>query len=145
MADKTFDEMSIYDIYETDMAKEVEGFWHPVNKKISIKLARAGGANTAYAKAMEKKTRPHRKTGGALEGERVDIELATDLMKEAFAETIILDWKGITTKDGKKVAYSSAAAVKLLKDLPDLFAELRDAAGSAANFRLDEIKDDVGN
>lgn len=140
-----FDDMSIWDLYETDMAKEVEGFWHPVNKKISIKMARAGGANLAFSKVMEEKTRPHRKRGGAFEGDNVDVELATDLMKEAFAETIILDWKGITTKEGKKVAYSPAAARKLLKDLPDLYNELREAAGSAANFRLDEIKADVGN
>lgn len=139
------DDMSIYALYETDMTKEVEGFWHPVNKKISIKMARAGGANLAFSKAMELKTRPHRKRGGAFEGDEVDVELANELMKEAFAETIILDWKGITTKDGKRVAYSPAAATKLLKDLPDLFIELRDAAGSAANFRLEDIKADVGN
>lgn len=141
----THDEMSIYDLFETDMEKEVEGFWHPVNKNISIKMARAGGANMAYSKVMELKTRPHRKRGGAFEGENVDVALANELMQEAFAETIILDWKGITTKEGKKVPYSPAAAVRLLKDLPDLFIELRDAAGSAANFRLEEVKDDVGN
>ncbi len=141
----THDEMSVYALYETDMTREVEGFWHPVNKKISIKMARAGGANLAFSAAMELKTRPHRKRGGAFEGENVDVELANELTKEAFAETIIMDWKGITNKDGKKVAYSPAAAIKLLKDLPDLFIELREAAGSAANFRLGEIKNDVGN
>ena len=139
------EELSIYEMYETDMAKEVEGFWYPVSKRISVKLARAGGANLAFSKAMEEKTRPHRKRGGAFEGENVDVELATELMKQAFAETIILDWKGITNKAGKTVAYSPAAANKLLIDLPDLYVELRDAAGAAANYRLEEIKDDVGN
>ena len=139
------EELSIYEMYETDMAKEVEGFWYPVNKKISIKMARAGGANLEFSKAMEASTRPHRKRGGAFEGDNVDIELATELMRDAFAETIILDWKGITTKDGKKVACSPAAAKKLLTDLPDLYLELRDAAGAASNFRMDEIKDDAGN
>ena len=139
------EELSIYEMYETDQAKEVEGFWHPVNKKISVKLARAGGANLTFSKAMELKTRPHRKRGGAFEGENVDMELATELMIESFAETIILDWKGITNKEDKKVAYSPAAAKKLLTDLPDLYIELRDAAGSAANYRIEEIKDDVGN
>ncbi len=136
---------SIYDLYETDMQKETEGFWHPVNKKISFLLARAGGANLNFSKAMEKKTRPHRGRGGAFEGDEVDVELATELMQEAFAETVILDWSGITDRKGKKVAYSSAAASKLLKDLPDLFTELRDAAGKAANFRIEEIQADVGN
>jgi hypothetical protein len=139
------DELSIWDLYETDLAKEVEGFWHKVNKKISIKMARAGGANLAFSKAMEEKTREHRKRGGALEGDKVDVELVTEIMKEAFAETIILDWKGITDRDGKKVAYSVAAAKKMLDALPDLYAELRDAAGAAANFRIEGIKEDVGN
>jgi hypothetical protein len=139
------DEKSIYDLYETDMSKEVDGFWYPVNKSISIKMARAGGANMAFTKAMEQKTRSHRKRGGAFEGDNVDVELANELMREAFAETIILDWKGVTNKEGKKIAYSPAAAVKLLTDLPDLFIDLREAAGSAANFRAEGIKEDVGN
>lgn len=139
------DELSIYELYETDLTKEVEGFWHPVTKKISVKMARAGGANLAFNKAMELKTREHRKRGGSLEGDKVDVELVTEILKEAFAETIILDWKGITTKDGKKVAFSVAAAKKLIKDLPDLYSELRDAAGLASNYRFEGIKDDVGN
>ncbi len=139
------DELSIYELYETDLAKEVEGFWHKVNKNISVKMARAGGANLAFTKAMELKTRDHRKRGGALEGDEMDIELVTEIMKEAFVETIILDWKGITNKEGKTVKFSAGAAKKLIADLPELYAELRDAAGSVANFRIEEIKNDVGN
>lgn len=146
MADqKKFDDMSIWDMYETDLAKETEGFWYNVNKRISVKMARAGGANLSFTKAMEEKTREHRKRGGALEGDNMDIELVTEIMKETFAEIIILDWKGITTKDGKKIAFSVAAAKRLIADLPDLYAELRDAAGAAANFRVEEIRADVGN
>ncbi len=139
------EELSIYEMYETDLTKEVEGFWYPVNKKISVLMARAGGANLKFSEEMELKTRPHRKRGGAFDGDNVDVELATELMRETFAETIILDWKGITDKTGKKVAYSPAAAKKLLKDLNDLYLELRDAAGAASNYRIEEIQDDVGN
>ena len=145
MATKKFDEMSIWDLYETDAAMETEGFWHKVNKKIKVKLARAGGANLSFTKAMEEKTREHRTRGGAFEGNRVDVELATDLMKQAFAETIILDWKGFTKKDGKPLAYSAKTAYDLMVSLPDLFNELRDAAGEAANYRIEDIQDDVGN
>jgi len=143
---KKFDEMSIWELYETDLDKEVEGFWHQVNKKISVKLARAGGANLAFSKAMEEKTRPHRKRGGAFEGENVDVDLATDIMKQAFAETIILDWKGFTKKaDGKPLAYNAKVAYEMMVALPDLYVELRDAAGAAANYRIEDIKADVGN
>lgn len=142
---KKFDDMSVWDIYETDLSKETEGFWHKVNKKISIKLARAGGANMAFTKAMEEKTREHRKRGGAFEGDKVDVELGIDLMKQSFAETIILDWKGLTNKAGKTVAFSAKAAYEMMVALPDLFNELRDVAGEAANYRIEDIKDDVGN
>jgi len=145
MATKKFDDMSIWDLYETDLDREVEGFWHKVNKKIKVKLARAGGANLSFTKAMEEKTREHRKRGGAFEGESVDVELATDLMKQAFAETIILDWTGFTKKDGKPLGYSAKAAYDMLVALPDLFNELRDAASAAANFRIEDIREDVGN
>ncbi len=145
MATKKFDDMSVWDIYETNMDLEVEGFWHAVNKKISVKLARAGGSNLAFTKAMEEKTRDHRKRGGAFEGNKVDVEIATDLMKQAFAETIILDWKGFTKKDGKPLTYSAKVAYDLMVALPDLFNELRDAAGEAANYRIEDIQDDVGN
>lgn len=138
-------EMSLYEMYETDAALEKDGFWHPVNKKIKFLLARAGGTNLNFSKAMEQKTRAHRGRGGAFEDDKVDVELATDLMQEAFAETVILGWEGVTDKKGKKVAYSPATAVKLMKDLPDLFVELRDAAGKAANFRVEQIEEDVGN
>jgi hypothetical protein len=136
---------SIYDLYETDNALETQGFWHPINKNISFLLARAGGSNMGFSKAMEKKTRSHRGRGGAFEDDNVDIELATTFMQEAFAETVILDWKGVTDKKGKKVPYSPGAAIKLMKDLPDLFVVLRDAASKAANFRAEEVKDDMGN
>jgi len=139
------DEMSLYDLYETDLVKEVEGFWHKVTKAISIKMARAGGANLAFTKAMEEKTREHRKRGGALEGDKVDVELVTEILKEAFVETIILDWKGVKDKSGKKVAFSVAAAKTLVADLPDLYSELRDAAGLASNYRFEGIQADVGN
>lgn len=142
---KKFDEMSIWDMYETDLSKETEGFWHKVNKTISVKLARAGGANLSFTKAMEEKTREHRKRGGAFEGQKVDVELATDLMKQAFAETIIMDWKGFTKKDGNPLAYSAKVAYDLMVSLPDLFVELRDAAGEAANYRIEDIQADVGN
>ena len=143
---KKFDEMSIWDMYETDLTRETEGFWYKVNKKISVKLARAGGANLSFTTAMEALTREHRKRGGALEGEKVDVELVTDIMRQAFADTIILDWKGFTDKrTGKAVAYTPKVAYEMMVSLPDLFIELRDAAGAAANYRIEDIQDDVGN
>ena len=133
---------NIYEMYETNAELEAEGFWHYVNPKIAFKLARSGGANTAFQKAVEKKTRPHRR---AIQNDEMDTELANELMREAFAETIVLGWKGVKGKDNKEIKWSVAQARKMLKELPDLFAELRDAAGQASNFRQTEMDDDLGN
>ncbi|KKN85642.1 hypothetical protein LCGC14_0277710, partial [marine sediment metagenome] len=42
-------------------------------------------------------------------------------------------------------ANSAKAAYDLMVSLPDLFNELRDAAGEAANYRIEDIQADVGN
>jgi len=135
---------TLYDLYATDKALETEGFWHNVTDKIRFRLARAGGSNMKFAKVLEKKTRPHRRASDP-NMEDMDIELANNLLVEAFAETVVLGWEGVTDSKGKKVPYSINACVKILRDLPDLFTELREAAARQANFRVSEIKDDAEN
>lgn len=133
---------SIYDLFETDEDKETEGFVHRITDKISFTLARAGGANKRFQKVMEAKTRPYRRQ---IQDDSMDVDLANELMRETFAETVILGWEGITDKDGKPIKFSPANALKLLNQMPDLFDELRDAASKQANFRAEQIADDVGN
>lgn len=133
---------SIYEMFATDLKIEVEGFTHRITDKISFQLARAGGANAKFSKAMEIKTRPYRRQ---ITEDTMDITLANKLLIEAFAETVVLGWEGITDSDGKEIEFSVKAAVQLFTDLPDLFNELREAAAKQSNFRASEVQDDVGN
>lgn len=133
---------SIYEMFATDLKIETEGFTHHISDKISFLLARAGGANAKFAKAMEIKTRPYRRQ---IQEDTMDLALANKLLIEAFAETVILGWEGITTPSGKKIPFSVEAAIALLIALPDLFNELREAAARQSNFRAAEVEEDVGN
>ncbi len=133
---------NVYEMFATDLKVEVEGFTHRITDKISFTLARAGGANTKFSKAMEVKTRPYRRQ---IQEDTMDISLANKLLIEAFAETVVLGWEGITTADGKEVEFTPEAAIQLFTDLPDLFNELREAAAKQANFRAAEVQADVGN
>lgn len=133
---------NIYDMFATDLKIETDGFIHRVTDKISFTLARAGGANAKFSKAMEVKTRPYRRQ---IQEDTMDITLANKLLIEAFAETVVLGWEGITTVNGKEVKFTPEAAIKLFTDLPDLFNELREAAAKQSNFRAAEVKEDVGN
>ena len=134
---------SIYEMFATDLKAETDGFVHRVSDKISFTLARAGGANARFSKAMEVKTRPYRRQ---IAEDTMDIALANTLLIEAFAETVVLGWEGITDKEtGEEIPCTPEAAVKLLTALPDLFNELREAAAKQSNFRVAEVLEDVGN
>jgi hypothetical protein len=95
-----------------------------------------------FSKVLEAKTRPYRRL---IQEDKLDGELATKLLIETFAETVILGWEGVKDKRGKNVPHTTENAVKLLVDLPDLFSELREAASKQSNFRTAEIADDAGN
>lgn len=133
---------SIHELFATDEKTETEGFVHFVTDEISFTLARAGGSNTRFVKAMEQKTRPYRRQ---IQDDTMDTALANKLLIEAFAEAVVLGWKGITTPDGQEVKFTPENAVTLFNQLPDLFNELRESAGNQANYRLGEVKDDAGN
>lgn len=132
----------IYELYATDQDLEKTGFWFDITDQAKILLARAGGANVKFAKAIEVKTRPHRRQ---IEEDKMDLDLANKLMIEAFAESIVLDWTGITTAEGEDVPFTKENVVKLFLDLPDLFADVRDAAAKQSNFRASDIADDIKN
>lgn len=134
----------LYKMFETDKNLETEGIWYSFDKDTKFLLARAGGSNIRFAKILENKTRPYRRQ---IDNGTIDTEFGNSLLIEAFAEAVILGWTGVKAKgkNGKEMKYSVENAVKLLTDLPDLFAELREEAARAANFRNEEIEEDVGN
>lgn len=133
---------NLYDMFGTDEDFEREGIWYAFSEETKFRLARAGGANLRFAKSLEAKTRPYRRQ---IENESIDNELANNLLLEAFVETVLLDWQGVKDRDGNDLPYSKDNALKLLKDLPDLYLELRTEAARLSNFRTKEIEDDSGN
>jgi len=133
---------SIYELFATDQNSEVEGIVYNVTPEISFTLARAGGANARYSKLLSAKIRPYTRQ---IADDTMDPDMANALVIEAFAETVILGWKGITDAEGNEMPFSVANAIALLKQLPDLFIDIQAYAGKMANFRAQEITDIVGN
>ena len=133
---------NLFEMFGTDKALETEGIWYEFDKETKFRLARAGGANMRFAKALEAKTRPYRRQ---IENGTIDNDLANSLLREAFAETVLLDWKGVSGPDGVALEYSAANAVKLFEQLPDLFTELQNEATRLSNFRNEQVEADAGN
>ena len=134
--------MSLYKLFKTNENLETDGIWLEYGqtadgKPIRIKIARAGGHNVAFSKALEKATRPYKK---AIQTGMLDNKTA-----EVFAETVVLDWINVEGPDGQPMYFNNENVLKLFEDLPDLFVDLREQSANVALFR-DEVREtDLGN
>lgn len=119
-----------------------------------VRIARAGGANKKFAKAMELKSRPHRR---ALEAGTMNEDVAMEILYEAYAETIIIGWSvpskdkedvwvsAIEGSDGENITFNSENLVATFKALPELFLAIKDSAEQAATFRSDDLEQEAKN
>lgn len=147
--------MSLYDKFKTDSSLEKKGIEldYGPNKKLPkdaegnhpvtiIYIARAGGANEQYLKRMEAKAKPHRRQ---IQHETIDRELIASIIKEVYAETVVLGWENVTDENGVVMEFSKANCLKLFNDLPDLYADISEQAQSAALFRVSVREIDAKN
>lgn len=123
-------------MFKTDPTLETKGIVLNYGD-FKITVARAGGANKAYVKCLERKSRPYRR---AIQAETMDNELATAMMREVYVESVVLGWEGVLDAKGKSLPFSKENALQLFTDLPDLFQDVMEQAGKAALFR-EEIRE----
>jgi hypothetical protein len=137
---------SIYELFETDAAMEQEGIWVNYEDFGKFLVARAGGANKAYQKALEKELRPHRKLLKKRKA-ALPVDIVSNAVKAAFIETVLLDWQGIKDRKGKAIKFSKENAAKLFEDLPALYEDLLEQSSDHETYAVEEeiVKDDAGN
>lgn len=140
----------LYANYATDKNLEVSGIFFEAGEikegdkvlPIRFRIARAGGANDAFAKALERESKPFKR---AIQTKTLSNKQANDIYLKAFIATVLLGWENVRDRQGQELAFTPENATTLLNDLPDLFNDLREAAGDAALFREDELEHDLGN
>jgi hypothetical protein len=132
---------SPYDLFKTDPMTETEGLTLDYGD-FQIRIARAGGANRGFVRALEARLKPYRRQ---LQSETLDEQVAERILREVYADHVILGWQGVADGDGKAMAFSRANVLKLLSDLPELFRDLQEQAGRIALFRAQELEDAKGN
>lgn len=139
--------MSLYKLFKMDQDLETDGIFVEYGstaegKPIRLKIARAGGANKAFSKALEKATRPHRK---AIQSGFLDNATADRIYRGVFVDTVLLGWENVEGPDGKPMTFNKENALQLFTDLPDLFADLREQASNVALYREEVAEADLGN
>ena len=144
--------MSIYKQFKTDQKLEKEGVEFDYGD-FKIILARAGGANKRFARLLEQKTKPYKR---AIQTETMDNEKALDLLREVYAEAVVLGWAtkvkdkwvdGIEDPENpeKTIPATPENILKVLRDLPEIFGEIQEMASKAALYRETVREDDAKN
>lgn len=131
--------MSLYKTFKTDESIEQAGVILEYGKTadgrpIRIRVARAGGSNLKFAKLLEKKTKPFRRQ---IQNETLDNALGDELLIQVFAEAVVLGWENVQDENGNDLPFTKENCIKVLTDLPDLFADIREQSSKAVLFRAD--------
>lgn len=145
---------SLKDIFQTNPIYEKEGFILDFSV-FRVRLARAGGSNTDFAKAFERHTRDIR---AAIRRKQVDADVSDQRMVLVFADSVVKDWetnvgtakepmfeRGINI-DGSLLPFNRENVIRALTELKELFAVIQESAQDIDNFRDEGDKeDDLGN
>lgn len=119
-----------YEMFKTNKTLETEGVILDYGA-FQITVARAGGSNKKFQKVLSDLAKPHMLS---MKNQTMDQDLQDRLMVEAYAEAIILNWKGVCDESGKKIPFTKANTIKLFTDLPDLFQNVVEQASKFSMF-----------
>jgi hypothetical protein len=100
--------LDIFAAYAMDENAEINGVWQPLGDAEFL-IARANNRNFARALAarVEKEQEKLDRQDEAAD------KLSDEIWASVYAETVLLDWRGVTYK-GKPLPYSKANACKVL-------------------------------
>lgn len=138
---------TIYDVYGSDASAEVNGVWREYgpNSKgnpFRIKVARAGGDNIAYVRALEKHTAPYK---NKIKSKQLTAEENRTIMSKVYAEAICKDWEGAENRQGKDVPFSREQVERTLYELPNLANLVIEDANEPSIFQAADTEVISGN
>lgn len=118
--------------------KQSEGVWTKYNGS-KFKVASTG--STKFQRILNRLQAPHRKK---IEKGTLDPKISKEILCEAMAEGLLLDWQDVVDKDGNQVPFTPEIAFKALLNNDDLKDHLSEFAQDLENFRAEEIAE-AGN
>lgn len=137
--------MSLRKTFKTDKAAEVDGVWLEIGINdhnglpIKIKLSRMSSSNKRYTKALNTATKPHQ---SSIQNDALDNELARKLLREVFAETVLLGWENLpkseltgNDNDKDELEFTKENILAMFDEMPDLYDDWEARAQKASAFR----------
>lgn len=112
------------------------------SRPVTFTVARAGGSNSAFTRLMESRIKPYRRQ---LANEAMDNSVAQKIMREVWAQTVVLGWTNVQDENGQDLPFTAENCVKLFTDLPELFADVQQQSQNGQLYRAELRKHDAGN
>ncbi len=142
--------MGMYDQFRSDEVAERDGIFLDYGD-FRVQVARAGGANRAYRKELERATKPFRR---AIQADAFSEERAEPLLMEVFAKTVVRGWEvkeaetgawrpGIEAADGSVLPFTVENVLATFRALPDLYRDIVEQAGKGVLYRL-SLREEAG-
>lgn len=132
--------MDIRKTFQTDESLEENGTWVTFGGDSMFLIARFG--NKKHRELMERLRTPHRALIAS--GRPLPTEIADKMLIDAAAQTILLDWRGVT-ENGVPVPYSQEKAKEYLTELKDFRNQVDFVSTQMETFRRQAMDSDAGN
>lgn len=128
---------SVYSMFKTDKEAEKNGIIVDYGEMGRFKIARIGGANSAFARMMKAKIKRYKYQ---IDTDTLPEEVDAQISTEVFVKCVLLGWEGVTDEDGNEILYTEENALKMMSDLPDLRKDLSAVAQDYTNFLAHEAE-----
>ena len=121
--------------FDADLSAVDSGTWREYDDS---EFLIAHISNLKFQRALARLQQPHKRK---LQEGTLDPKVNQQIVCQAMAEGVLLNWRNVTTRDGSEVPYSSEHAAKLLQRDPAFRDWVTDVSTNMANFRAEEVKE----
>lgn len=131
--------MGLGALFDTNKDLEQNGKVFDYGDGTSVTCARAGGANKAYTRYIEREA----KRLGASGLKRLTVEQSREIDMRAYAHTVVKGWAG-EIYPGEPVGECTPANVlAVFERLPDFFSDLQGKCSEEENYRAERAQEAV--
>lgn len=142
--------MSLYEQFKTNSKLEQSGIIINYGD-FKVTIARAGGSNKKFVRLLNAKTKAYKR---AIQTGTMDEEVGNKLVKEVYAEAVVLNWEtlvdgkfkqGIEGSDGKIIPFNTKNVIQTFENLPELFIDLQEQSSNFSLFRETILEEESKN
>ena len=126
------------DDYVTDPKIEIEGVDLAFGKDRFITVKRAGGANVAFTNYIAMKFEQHK---NEVSRNVFTDEKAREIMQEAYARFVAIDWRGWKDGEGHEVPFTVQDCIELFNESREIYEAVVTQCNNLNNFRAVQVKE----